>query len=79
MSPPICVVTGAGGGLGEAITTELAREGAHVLAVARTAERAGALVRRIGSRTPQPGSTRRRWSGKTPWSHEAVRSAGYEP
>jgi retinol dehydrogenase 12 len=50
--PPVCVVTGAGGGLGEAIATELARAGAQVLAVGRTAERADALARRIGIRHP---------------------------
>lgn len=45
----IVLVTGATGGIGRATTVELARRGAHVLVVARTAERGRATVADIGA------------------------------
>lgn len=49
---PICLVTGATSGIGEAVTTMLAARGARVLAVARAAERGDAALTRIHRRVP---------------------------
>ncbi len=46
------MVTGATGGIGEAITTKLADQGARVLGVARTHERGEAALARIRRRVP---------------------------
>ena len=47
---PTILVTGATGGIGEAITTQLSERGARVLVGARTPERGEAAVARIRSR-----------------------------
>lgn len=47
-----CLVTGATSGIGEAIATGLARQGARVLGVARSHERAEAALARIRHRVP---------------------------
>lgn len=44
MAGRICLVTGATGGMGTVITTELARRGAHVVAVCRSQGQANALI-----------------------------------
>lgn len=48
----LCVVTGATSGIGEATAAALAERGAHVVMVARDAERARAATARIRARTP---------------------------
>jgi short-subunit dehydrogenase len=45
----VVVVTGASGGIGEALALEAARRGARVALVARRADRLAALAQRIGS------------------------------
>lgn len=45
----VAVVTGATAGIGEATAARLVAEGAHVVAVARGAERGAALVARLGA------------------------------
>lgn len=47
-----CLVTGATGGIGEAVATQLAARGATVLGVARTPGRADVALARIGRRVP---------------------------
>lgn len=47
-----CLVTGATSGLGEAIATRLASQGAHVFAVARNAERGNTALARLHDRVP---------------------------
>lgn len=49
---PTCLVTGATSGIGEAIATGLAAQGADVLAVARNAERGDDLMVRVRRRLP---------------------------
>jgi len=49
---PVFVVTGASGGIGEAIATQLAATGAHVLLGARTTESGHAAAARIRSSVP---------------------------
>jgi len=49
----VAVVTGAAGGVGRVVVAELVRAGAHVVAVARDASRAGDLLRgAVGARAP---------------------------
>jgi retinol dehydrogenase-12 len=52
MDGTVALVTGAAGGLGNAIATGLAREGARVVVVARSATRAAEAVEAIRSRVP---------------------------
>jgi retinol dehydrogenase 12 len=47
-----CLVTGATSGLGEAIATGLASQGAHVFAVARNAKRGHTALARLQDRVP---------------------------
>lgn len=54
MEGRVCMVTGATGGMGRAIATELARRGATTVVVARTAEGGAATARDIAAATGNP-------------------------
>jgi NAD(P)-dependent dehydrogenase (short-subunit alcohol dehydrogenase family) len=51
MQRKVCLITGATSGIGQVTATELARRGAHVIIVGRSAEKCAATQRQIRSET----------------------------